>query len=87
MSKQPSAQLSILYGHLTQKELHAYLHNTLLSNIPYYKALARYQHRKRRLVIYADGRRHKNEKAFYRLTETGLRLLKTGFSKKPKNPV
>ena len=87
MSKHQSLSLSPPLGSLTQQELSAYLYQTIKANIPYYSALARYRDRKRKLVIYADRWRYKNEKAFCRLTEAGLRLLKTGHSKKPKNPV
>lgn len=76
---------------LSQPEYHAYLHNTILSNLPYYTALARYRDLRNRT---AEGRMRgestmgrKNLRVYFRLTESGLCLLKTGFAKKPKSPV
>lgn len=70
---------------LDQAELSQYMHRILTSNLPYYKALARFQDRP--LYIPRNGRDARNHRMYMRLTVSGLSILKTQFAKKPKNPV
>ena len=87
MSNQQPLPSSLLNNNLSQQEVHSYLYNTILSNITYYKALARYRHRRNKFIIYTNGRHYKNLRLCYRLTEKGLCLLKTQYAVKPKSPV
>ena len=80
-----------LGGPLPKREQDALLYKAIMSNLPYYHALARYRDRRERAAtgrVKREGRMwHKNLRLCFRLTESGLCLLKTGYAKKPKNPV
>lgn len=76
---------------LSKREQDALLHKTIMSNPPYYTALAHYRDRRERAATGRINRQgamwHKNLRMYFRLTQSGLCLLKTGYAKKPKSPV